>query len=119
MAEQKNTSPAKKKFQPSNIFKKRLRGIVVSAKMQKTVVVAVSTLKKHPKYQKRYRFTQKYKAHDQQEQCQAGDRVEIIECRPLSRDKKWRVIYPKSPVSKSSADSKKEVAPDKEGWSKP
>ncbi len=74
-------------------FKKRLTGTVLSDKMDKTVVVAVSTLKEHKKYKKRYRSTVKYKAHDEQNRYKIGDKVEIIECRPLSKDKKWRVIY--------------------------
>jgi len=75
------------------IRKKRLGGVVVSDKMDKTVVVKVSTLKKHKKYKKRYKFSKTYKAHDELNHFKEGDTVEIVECRPLSRDKRWRVIY--------------------------
>lgn len=81
-------------------FKKRLTGTVVSDKMDKTVVVAVSTLKEHQKYRKRYRSTTKYKAHDELNRCQVGDQVKIIECRPFSKDKKWRIIYDKNAATK-------------------
>lgn len=72
--------------------KKRLKGIVVSNKMQKTVVVKVERIKEHPKYKRRYKIHKLYKAHDEKEQCKVGDAVIIEECRPLSRDKRWRVI---------------------------
>ncbi len=77
------------------VRKKRLKGTVVSNAMQKSVVVAVNTLKEHGKYKKRYRSTSKYKAHDEKEAFKKGDRVEIVECRPISRDKRWRVLYKK------------------------
>ncbi len=72
--------------------RRRLSGIVVSDKMEKTVVVAVVTLKKHPKYRKRYKSVKRYKAHDEKNECKIGDKVIIEETRPLSRDKKWKVI---------------------------
>ena len=71
--------------------KKQLKGIVVSDKMQKTVVVLVSTLKKHPKYSKRYKSSKKYKAHSKGD-VKEGDKVIIEECRPISKDKRWRVV---------------------------
>jgi len=71
--------------------KRQLTGIVISNKMQKTVVVKVERLKEHPKYKRRYRVHKKYKAHADQD-FQVGDRVMIEECRPLSKEKKWRVI---------------------------
>lgn len=71
---------------------KQLTGTVVSDKMDKTVVVEVTRLKQHPRYKKRYEVSKKYKAHDEREQYHPGDRVVIEECRPLSKDKKWRVI---------------------------
>ncbi|MEW6725134.1 MAG: 30S ribosomal protein S17 [Bacillota bacterium] len=66
-------------------------GIVVSDKMDKTVVVAVQTLVEHPAYGKRVKQTRKFKAHDETNECSIGDRVRIMETRPLSRDKRWRV----------------------------
>ncbi|MBX5475841.1 MAG: 30S ribosomal protein S17 [Clostridia bacterium] len=66
-------------------------GTVVSNKMDKTVVVAVETLATHPLYGKRVRRTKKFKAHDEANECQVGDRVRIEETRPLSREKRWRV----------------------------
>ena len=68
-----------------------LRGTVVSDKMDKTVVVAVSSLKEHPIYRKKYKVTTKFKAHDAENTCQVGDLVEITETRPISRDKRWLV----------------------------
>ena len=66
-------------------------GLVVSSKMDKTVVVAVETLMRHPLYGKTIRRTTKFKAHDDLNECNDGDRVEITETRPLSREKRWRV----------------------------
>lgn len=66
-------------------------GIVVSDKMDKTVVVAVVRSFRHPIYKKTIRRTKKYMAHDEHNQCRVGDRVEIVETRPLSRHKRWRV----------------------------
>lgn len=66
-------------------------GIVVSDKMDKTVVVKVDRLVKHPVYNKYIRRTAKYKAHDVDNSCKAGDRVLIVETRPLSKDKRWKV----------------------------
>jgi small subunit ribosomal protein S17 len=60
--------------------------------MNKTVVVAVESLVKHPIYGRRMRRTKRYKAHDEENQCRTGDRVRIEETRPLSKDKNWRVI---------------------------
>jgi small subunit ribosomal protein S17 len=67
-------------------------GMVVSDRMDKTVVVRVQTLKQHPRYKKVVRQATKFKAHDEQNQCKVGDRVRIIETRPLSHDKRFRVI---------------------------
>lgn len=67
------------------------QGIVVSDKMDKTVTVQVERLVRHPMYRKYVRQRKKYKAHDPENQCHAGDLVSIIEIRPLSRDKHWRV----------------------------
>jgi small subunit ribosomal protein S17 len=72
--------------------KKKLQGEVVSDKMQKTVVVEVRRVKMHPKYKKRYIVSKKYKAHDEKNECKVGDKVIIEECRPLSKEKRWKVI---------------------------
>ena len=71
---------------------RKLKGTIISDKMQKTVVVRVDSLKKHPKYQKYYRISRKLKAHDEKGEYKTGDEVMIEETRPLSRDKRWRVI---------------------------
>ncbi|MDB5178361.1 MAG: ribosomal protein [Patescibacteria group bacterium] len=68
-----------------------LRGTVVSDKMDKTVVVAVNTVKEHPIYRKKYKVTTKFKAHDAENEAKTGDLVEITETRPISRDKRWLV----------------------------
>ena len=72
--------------------KKKLIGIIVSDKMQKTVVVKVERIKEHPKYKKRYKIHKKYKAHDESQQYHVGDTVIIEETNPISKDKKWTVI---------------------------
>ena len=72
--------------------KRQLKGIIVSDKMQKTVVVEVERIKKHPRYKRRYKVNKKYKALDEKEEYKTGDRVIIEECRPLSKDKRWKVI---------------------------
>ncbi|MFH1246499.1 MAG: 30S ribosomal protein S17 [Candidatus Liptonbacteria bacterium] len=68
---------------------RKLIGVVVSDKMQKTCVVAVSRLKKHPKYLKYYKVTAKFKVHDENNDAKTGDKVVIEESRPLSKDKRW------------------------------
>ena len=72
-------------------YRKGREGYVVSDKMDKTVVVAVEDRVKHPKYGKVLRRTKKYKAHDEQNECNVGDRVLLMETRPLSATKRWRV----------------------------
>ena len=67
------------------------QGIVVSDKMGKTVVVLVERLVQHPMYKKYIRQRKKYKAHDPDNRCRIGDQVSIVETRPLSREKRWRV----------------------------
>ncbi len=67
-------------------------GRVVSDKMDKTVVVAVETLRRHPLYKKAIRRTKKYKVHDKGNVCKVGDKIKIVETRPLSKEKRWRVI---------------------------
>ena len=72
--------------------KKTMIGVVVSDKMDKTVVVLVTSKKKHPIYGKYITFTKKYKAHDEKNDANIGDIVEIVETRPLSKDKYFRVL---------------------------
>lgn len=69
------------------------KGMVTSDKMNKTIVVAVESTKIHPKYKKRYISTSRYKVHDEKNQFHEGDKVTFVECRPLSKDKRWRVLY--------------------------
>ena len=72
-------------------LKKTREGVVVSDKMAKSVVVAVSRLVKHSRYKKFIKRTRKYMAHDEKSECKVGDRVRIVEAKPISRLKKWRV----------------------------
>ena len=74
-----------------NLRKTRV-GTVVSDKMDKTVVVAVKDSVQHPLYKKILKRTVKFKAHDENNECGTGDRVKIMETRPLSKDKRWRVV---------------------------
>ncbi len=69
-----------------------LRGVVVSDKMDKTIVVEVTTIRSHPVYKKRFSTSKKYYAHDDQNQCGVGDVVTISETRPTSRLKRWRLL---------------------------
>ncbi|GFE59221.1 30S ribosomal protein S17 [Geobacter sp. AOG1] len=71
--------------------RKTQTGVVVSDKMDKTVVVKVDRLVKHPVYNKYIKRSAKYKAHDTDNSCKTGDRVLIVETRPLSKDKRWQV----------------------------
>lgn len=71
---------------------RRLQGTVVSDKMTKTRVVLVERWKWHPKYKKSYRVRRRYKVHDEQETSHVGDRVTFEECRPISKEKRWRLI---------------------------
>ena len=73
-------------------LRKVMIGTVVSDKMDKTVVVAVETKVKHPIYKKTVNKTYKLKAHDENNECQAGDKVKVMETRPLSKEKRWRVV---------------------------
>jgi small subunit ribosomal protein S17 len=67
-------------------------GYVVSDKMDKTIVVAVETFVTHPLYNKQIKRTTKFKAHDENNECKLGDKVKIMETRPLSKDKHWRLV---------------------------
>ncbi len=72
--------------------RKTFVGRVVSDKMDKTVVVLVETIQKHPLYGKYVKKRKKYKAHDEENSCRVGDIVRIVETRPLSKEKRWRVV---------------------------
>ena len=78
----------------TNTIKKvaKKKGIVVSDAMNKTIVVAVQTLKTHPKYLKKYRSTKNYKVHDEDNKFKKGDKVEFTQCAPMSKDKSHTVI---------------------------
>ena len=79
-------------MEKTNKNPRTLKGIIVSDKMQKTVVVSVTRLKKHPKYKKYYKVTKRFKAHDEKGEYHSGDKVAIQETRPMSKDKRWVVI---------------------------
>lgn len=70
----------------------QLEGVVVSTKMQKTVVVEVVRLKQHPKYKKYIRVSKRYKAHNEDAAIKKGDRVTIALTRPMSKEKRWRIV---------------------------
>jgi len=94
----------------SDLGKRKVReGLVVNDKMDKTVVVAVETRKVHPLYKKAVRATKKYKAHDESNACKIGDKVKIVETRPLSKEKSWRVteIMSKKEMVKTRPKKKK------------
>lgn len=77
---------------PMRPGQKTIVGVVVSDKMDKTVVVAVARTRRHRLYGKTLRRTNRYKAHDENNVCKLGDTVRIVETRPLSREKRWRVV---------------------------
>jgi len=72
--------------------RRTLTGQVVSNKMDKTVVVKVETLRQHPRYKKYIKYSKKYKANDEDNACKFGDKVKIIETRPLSKEKRWQIV---------------------------
>ncbi|MBI4457749.1 30S ribosomal protein S17 [Candidatus Uhrbacteria bacterium] len=72
--------------------KRTLQGVVVSDKMSKTVVVRVDRMKLHPKYKKQYKQSRRFKVHDEKNEYKVGDVVRFIETRPMSKDKRWRVV---------------------------
>lgn len=73
-------------------FRKTRTGVVVSDKMDKTIVVAINDRVKHPLYKKIVKRTYKLKAHDENNECKVGDKVRVMETRPLSKDKRWRLV---------------------------
>lgn len=74
------------------MIKKTFQGVVLSDKMDKTIVVSVVKIKVHPLYKKRYKKRKKFKVHDEKNQAKIGDRVIFEFCRPLSKNKKWRLV---------------------------
>lgn len=80
------------KIEKKATITKKFNGVVVSNKNDKTIVVKVETIKVHPKYKKRYTVSRRYKVHDEKNEYKVNDKVVFIECRPLSRDKRWRVL---------------------------
>lgn len=74
------------------VISRKFSGVVVSDKNDKTIVVEVKSVKVHPKYKKRYTVSSRYKVHDEKNEFKVGNKVSFVECRPLSRDKRWRVI---------------------------
>lgn len=90
--EQKNNQTKNKRSANKGVIKKKFNGVVVSDAMDKTIVVKVNRVRIHPKYKKRYTVSKKYKVHDAKNKYKTGDKVSFIECRPLSKDKRWRVL---------------------------
>lgn len=74
------------------VISRKFNGVVVSDKADKTVLVEVKSVKIHPKYKKRYTTSKKYKVHDENNEYRAGDEINFVECRPLSKDKRWRAV---------------------------
>lgn len=72
--------------------KKQLKGTIISTKMQKTVVVRVERIKEHPKYKRRFKVHKNYKVHVEEGEYKAGDSVIIEETKPISKDKKWKLV---------------------------
>jgi small subunit ribosomal protein S17 len=86
------TAKAENKTTKPEVISRKFSGVVVSDKNAKTILVKVETIKVHPKYKKRYTVSRKYKVHDETNKYKIGDKVSFVECRPLSRDKRWRVL---------------------------
>lgn len=86
------TAQAENKTTKPEVISRKFSGVVVSDKSAKTILVKVETIKVHPKYKKRYTVSRKYKVHDENNKYKTGDQVSFVECRPLSRDKRWRVL---------------------------
>ena len=76
----------------SKTIKRQFKGVVVSDKMDKTIVVRVDRVKAHPKYGKRYKVSKNFKVHDEKNEYKAGNEVIFVECRPLSKGKRWRIL---------------------------
>ncbi len=76
----------------TELLKRRLKGVIVSDKMNKTRVVLVSRLKKHGSYEKYYKISRRFKAHDEKNEYKAGETVVIEETRPMSKEKRWQIV---------------------------
>lgn len=74
------------------MIKRKLQGTIISDKMDKTRVVAITRFKKHPRYKKYYKITRKFKVHDEKNEYKTGDKVVIEETRPMSKEKRWKII---------------------------
>ncbi|MDP3899506.1 MAG: 30S ribosomal protein S17 [bacterium] len=85
--------PVEQKALANKKIIRKFSGVVVSDKMNKTIVVKVDLIKTHPKYLKSYTMSQRYKVHDEKEMFKEGDKVSFVECRPMSKEKRWRVLY--------------------------
>lgn len=79
------------KEEVKQVIKRTFEGQVVSAAMKKTIVVRVETMKLHPKYNKSYKVSKKYLVHDEKGEAKPGNIVSFVECRPLSKNKRWRL----------------------------
>jgi small subunit ribosomal protein S17 len=77
----------------TSVHKRKFVGVVESNSMEKTLLVRVDQVKQHPKYKKRYTVSRKFPVHDEKQQFKRGDEVQFAECRPLSKRKRWRVLY--------------------------
>ena len=88
----KNVDAVETQSETARNLRKERTGIVVSNKMQKTIVVRIEESVKHPKYSKIMKRSVKFKAHDENNECDVGDKVLIMETKPLSKDKRWRLV---------------------------
>jgi small subunit ribosomal protein S17 len=86
-----NIKDSVSKEKSESVKRRWFKGVVVSDKMDKTITVLVNRYKKHPKYEKRYKASKKYKVHDEKNEYKIGDKVIIQETRPISKDKRWTV----------------------------
>ena len=99
----------------NNPIKRKLEGVVVSDKMQKTVVVKIERFKRHPLYHKVMRVSKRFKAHDENNECKVGDVVIIEQTRPLSKEKKWKVVQiVKRAQQEEPEEDNKEIAGEEE-----
>lgn len=90
----KPTNSSKHTDSKHTAVKRRFQGVVASRDKNKTLIVKVNRVRMHRLYKKRYTVTQRYHVHDEKNQFVVGDTVEFVECRPISKHKRWRVIYP-------------------------
>jgi small subunit ribosomal protein S17 len=99
----------------NNPIKRKLEGVVVSDKMQKTVVVKIERFKRHPLYHKVMRVSKRFKAHDENNECKVGDVVIIKQTRPLSKEKRWKVVQiVKRAQQEEPEEDNKEIAGEEE-----